>query len=166
MKNKDLYSDLEFRKIVNHILEDETFKKTKDISHHGINRYDHSLRVSYYSYKICKFLKLDYIDSARGGLLHDFFLDNREDNKLTILYNHPKYALETAKKHFVLTEKEEDIIKSHMFPVNIIPPKYLESWIVDMVDNVAGIYEKCMSMNLHLKTAFNFLILVFINSLR
>ena len=46
--------------IVNDILEHKEFIKTKSITHHGLNRYDHSVRVSYYSYKIAKVLHLDY----------------------------------------------------------------------------------------------------------
>jgi len=166
MSNKAFYSDREFVNIISPILEHEEFQKTKNIVHHGINRYDHSVRVAYYSYKICKMLHLNYRDTARGGVLHDFFLDNREDGKITILFNHPKYALETSKEYFILSDREQDIIRSHMFPVNIMPPKYLESWIVDMVDNVAGIYEKCTSTSRQVKAAINFLLLIVINSLR
>ena len=39
-----------------------------------ITRFDHSMKVSYYSYKVAKLLHLDYRQTARGGLLHDFFL--------------------------------------------------------------------------------------------
>ena len=70
--------DREYRQIVYHILVNEEFHKIKSIEHHGVTRYDHSLKVSYYSYKIAKFLHLDYEETARGGLLHDFFLSNEK----------------------------------------------------------------------------------------
>ena len=68
-------NDIQDRKIVNHILNNEEFLKIKKIEHHGISRYEHSMKVSYYSYKIAKALRLDYEQVARGGLLHDFFLN-------------------------------------------------------------------------------------------
>lgn len=33
-----------------------------------------------------------------------------------------------------MNEKIEDIILRHMFPLNIRPPRYLESWIVTLSD--------------------------------
>lgn len=33
-----------------------------------------------------------------------------------------------------LTPIEHDIIKKHMFPLTLVPPKYLESWIVCWID--------------------------------
>ena len=50
-----------------------------------------------------------------------------------------------------------------MFPVTLKPPKYLESWIVDIVDDVAGIYEKYRSSCNELKAATTFLCILFIN---
>lgn len=160
------YQDREYQSIIQPILETKEFHKTKDIIHHGVNRFDHSVRVSYYSYKICKFFKLNYQDTARGGLLHDFFLVNHDKGKLVTLVKHPQYALEKSLEYFDLSDLEQDIIRSHMFPVAPTPPKFLESWIVDMVDNVASVYERCSSMSKQLSTGMNFLLLILINSLR
>ena len=52
-------SDIEYNNIVQNILENEEFNKIKKIEHHGISRFDHSLKVSYYAYRVAKFLKLD-----------------------------------------------------------------------------------------------------------
>ena len=139
--------EIEYNSIVSDILNHKDFIKTKNIIHHSLNRYDHSIRVSYYSYKIAKFLKLDYKQTARAGLLHDFFLiDNKNislKERTITLFNHPKYALVLSLKHFDLTEKEQNIIISHMFPVCPTRiPKYLESWIVDIVDDVISIKEE------------------------
>ena len=65
----------EFLNIVSDILENEEFQKLKNIKHHDTDRFDHSLRVSYYSYLITKALRLNYKATARAGLLHDFFLE-------------------------------------------------------------------------------------------
>ena len=160
------YQDREYQSIIQPILETEDFHKTKDIMHHGVNRFDHSVRVSYYSYKISKLFRLNYQDTARGGLLHDFFLENHEKGNLSTLINHPKDALDNSRKYFDLSDMEEDIIRTHMFPINAKPPKYLESWIVDLVDNVASVYERCSTMSKQLSTGMNFLLLIMINWLR
>ena len=56
-----LSKDIEYTKIVNHIMENEEFLKINNCKHHGITRLEHSLRVSYYSYKIAKFMHSDYV---------------------------------------------------------------------------------------------------------
>ncbi len=144
---KIFINDFEYNSITNDILNNQEFLKTKNIVHHSLNRFDHSVRVSYYSYKIAKFLRLDYESVARGGLLHDFFLvDNKNitlRERAFTLVNHPKYSLNYSLKFFDLNDKEKNIIVSHMFPVCPIRiPKYLESWIVDIVDDVISIKEE------------------------
>lgn len=167
MSNENKYTDKEYINIVSDIIDNEEFNKTKDIMHHGLNRFDHCIRVSYYSYKLCKLLKLDYKDVARAGLLHDFFLVDNSDvdttKRLDVLINHPKYALINAKRHFELNKKEEDIIETHMFPVSPKPPKYMESWIVDIVDNAIAVGEAFFVARKHIGVAVNFLLLVVLN---
>ncbi len=154
----------EFEKIINPILNNNEFLKTKEKRHHGITRLDHLMRVSYYSFLITKILHLNYKETARAALLHDFFLDETSnDSKIGKLRNHPYYALENSLKYYNLTDREQDIIKTHMFPVTFIPPKYLESWIVDLVDDFAGIYEKYKSSCAEFKTAVTFMAIFFIN---
>lgn len=137
-------NDSEYIKIVNDILEYDKFMALEDCKHHGINRLEHSMRVSYYSYLIAKKLKLNYVGTARGGLLHDFFI--AEDlgprkQKLSVVF-HPYNALENASNCFELSELEKDIIINHMFPT--LPhkiPKYMESWLVSLVDKIVATYE-------------------------
>ena len=130
--------------IVSDILEHEKFIKLKECVHHGTTRFDHSFRVSYYSYKITKKLKLNYIETARGGLLHDFFINedlSKTKQKLSMFF-HPYPALKNAEKYFQINELEKDIIINHMFPT--LPhkiPKSIESWIVSMVDKAVATYE-------------------------
>jgi uncharacterized protein len=66
--------DKEYINLVKDILMNEEFKRLKEFYHHNSSIYEHARRVSFLSYKICKYLKLDYRAAARGGLLHDFFL--------------------------------------------------------------------------------------------
>ena len=154
--------DLQYMSIVNNILDNDEFLKIKSIEHHGISRYDHSLKVSYYSYKIAKILHLDYEQTARGGLLHDFFLspeDRTQKDRLKSVFTHPKQAVLMAKSKFELTKKEEDMIRSHMFPINLSVPKYAESWIVSMVDKCVATNEFAIKFRFRLKYAYNLFLL-------
>ena len=137
----------EFNCIVEDILLNDEFNKLKLYSHHGITRHEHCLRVAYYSYLVTKFFHLKYIDTTRAALLHDFFTDEVSEFWALKRYrNHPKYALENSKKYFEINSFQENIILRHMFPVTFIPPKYIESWIVDIVDDVSAVYDKLYSI--------------------
>lgn len=156
-----------FYKIVKDILTNDEFNKLKNITHHGITRYDHSLRVAYYTYIISKRLHLDYEKATKGALLHDFFIDEVSSmNGLSRLRKHPEYAVINAKKYYDLSPMEEDIIKTHMFPVTFTPPKYMESWLVDIIDDVASIYERSYSMKNELVTNAGVLLIMLINYIR
>ena len=161
--------DLQYMSIVNNILDNKEFLKIKEIEHHGISRYDHSLKVSYYSYKIAKFLHLDYEQTAVGGLLHDFFLspeDRTQSDRLKSVFTHPKQAVSMAKNYFNLTTKEEDMIRSHMFPINLSIPKYAESWIVSMVDKCVATNELALKFRFKLKYAYNLFLLFTISIMK
>ena len=165
----DKYDNEEFFKIIKPIINNEEFKKLKNIEHHGVTRYDHSLRVSYYSYKISKILKLDYKQVATGGLLHDFFLSDEDRNskdRFLSTFNHPKRAVLKASEQFDITEMEKDIIRTHMFPINLSVPKYAESWIVSMVDKVVGVYEFSRKFGYKLVYATNLLLIFLLNSVK
>lgn len=160
---KEIYLD-EFNYIVKDILEHDVFCMTKDKIHHGITRYDHLVRVSFYTYIVTKFLRLNYIDATRAALLHDFFLDEVNNiSTIKALRTHPEYALKNAKKYFKINLIQEDIIKTHMFPVTFTPPKYLEGIIVDIIDDIAGIYEKYKSCCSEFKRIINFLFIFIVN---
>lgn len=167
---KKYYEDREYLNKVYDILGNEEFKKMENIVHHGVNRLNHSIRVSYYSYKIAKFFRLDSEKVARAALLHDFFFENNinldKKEKIVTMLNHPKYAAENSKKYFELSELEEDIILTHMFPVALRVPKYFESWMVDLVDDVASIYERSSVISRQLSTATCFLVMILVNNLR
>ena len=151
--------------IVKDIIENEEYLKLKNIKHHGLDRYEHNKRVSYYSYLVCRILHLDYECAARAGVLHDFFLeDNAVINfkeKMKLLESHPKRAFKKSLEHFELSPKEENIILSHMFP--IVPnhlPKYLESWVVDIVDDWVGIGERIFATRKQIARFANILIIL------
>ena len=94
----------EFYEIIKDIHEHDEVLKLKLHYHHNSSIYEHVMDVSYFSYRACKFLKLDYQSAARGGLLHDFFLYDWRNHDVPDLpeekyhgIEHPKIALANAK---------------------------------------------------------------------
>lgn len=143
---KKYEKDMEYINIIKDILDNEDFMNVGKITHHKGKRLNHLLRVSYKSYRITKFLHLDYKSTARAGLLHDFFYEDTNVMKffprVKLLFTHPKQAYENSKKYFEINKLEKNIILSHMFPLGIRLPLHLESWIVNIVDDVSSINER------------------------
>lgn len=165
----NIEKDIEYKEIVNHILSSDEFNKIKKIEHHGVTRFDHSLKVSYYSYKLAKVLKLDSEDVARGGLLHDFFIsseDRTTKDRFISTFIHPKKAAKNANDVFNISEKEQDIIRTHMFPINLAVPRYAESWLVNFVDKVIGLAEFGHKFGYKFAYAVNVYLLFFINNIK
>ncbi len=157
----------EFYSIIDKIVCLDEYQKLKNIAHHGLTRYDHCVRVAYGAYRVSKALKLDYVKVTEAAMLHDFFIDEVKDmGGFKRLQQHPSYALENAKKYFSLTPMQEDVILTHMFPVTITPPKYIESWIVDIIDDVVAIYEKSISTRRDLKPVKAMMFLFVINFIK
>ena len=155
-------NDLQFINIVKEYMNNDNFQRIKEIEHHGITRLEHCIKVSYYSYVVAKILKLDYEQTAIGGLLHDFFISPEDRTKMErfeSVFTHPKLALKTAESEFDLTLKEKDMIRSHMFPINFSVPKYMESWIVSIVDKCVATSEFAVKFRFRVKYAYNLLLL-------
>lgn len=166
---KIVENDIEYSRLVNDILTNEDFCKLKYIEHHATNKYAHSIRISYRAYKIAKLLKLDYISVARAGLLHDFAISKNGrtfKERIVETFTHPKSALEEAKNRFALSDMEENIIVSHMFPFYTALPQYVESWLVDIVDKVIGSYELLQKISNKAMYFANIYILVLFNMVK
>lgn len=150
-------NDKEFESIISEIAENDTVQKMRNFKqHYETSCYDHCLQVSYISYKICKKLNLNYTATARAAMLHDLFLYDwrkREDGRKGLhAFTHPQTALENSMKLFELSEKEQDIIAKHMWPVTPKLPKYPESYIVTLIDKYSAINE---SFKYYQKTIFS-----------
>ena len=71
-----LSKKMEFEIIVEDILNNDKFKSLSRELHHGISRYEHSLRVAKYSYNVATILHMkNYKEITRAALLHDFYDD-------------------------------------------------------------------------------------------
>ena len=133
----------EFDYITKDIVNKDKFQSLIDEPHHGINRYRHVMHVAKLTYRLGKTLKFDYVEATRGALLHDYFndleyLDIKGIKKASV---HPDIALENAKRDHILTNKEENIIVSHMYPYGFVKPNCKESWLVTFADKLVAMYE-------------------------
>lgn len=143
--------DSEYIELVKDLIECEEVQNLQAITqHHFSTRLEHSISVSYTSYRIAKKLNLNCRAIARAGLLHDFFQEDRE--AFAVNYEgqshasyHPHVALENARELTELSELECDIIVKHMWlasPACIHTlPKFKESYIVTMVDKYCATKE-------------------------
>lgn len=141
----DFKPDEEYVDCINDLISHEVTRSMEYYKHHrDVSCLEHSLYVSYLSYIICKKLGLDYRSAARGGLLHDFYLYDwhiGKPYKGLHGFIHPDIALQNAGKYFSLNSIERDIIKKHMWPLTLRPPKYKESFVVLMVDKYCALME-------------------------
>lgn len=138
-----------FTSCVADILGHAEVQNLADYMHHmSVNRLQHVTSVAFLSYLLCRRLGLDYRAAARGALLHDLFHYDRSGGKTVRFHNirHPKTALENARTHFKLTQKEETIIRRHMWPVTLTPPTNREAFIVCMVDKYCAMLEAYYSL--------------------
>lgn len=134
---------MDFASIAEEIINSAKYQSLKDENHHGLSRYDHSLRVAKNTYRLSKKLKLDYISATRGALLHDYFTNEeyRNTKGMKKYSMHPVIALNNAIREYDLNLIEENVIVSHMYPMGKIKPNCKESWLVSGVDKGVAIYE-------------------------
>jgi uncharacterized protein len=142
---------------VDDILLNKDFLKLSDYYQHlGTSRLTHSIHVSYITWKIAGIFKLDKRSAARAGLLHDFclydFHANNYVHKLQLFY-HPKAAARTSREHFILTDKENKAILSHMFPFGPVPTSR-EAWAVTTADKICAAAEFSLGLFAIAKTYF------------
>lgn len=136
-------SDSEFQSIIEDIDLNPNFRELDNELHHGISRYAHSYRVAKGVYKCTKKLKLNYEEATRAALLHDFYFNYQleDKNKKECFVEHPEIACLNAMKYFNLSDMQQNMIKSHMFPTGNIVPKYKESICITLVDKIVALYE-------------------------
>lgn len=141
---------LNLSECVDDILNHDEYKQLASFTHHRpFTTLEHSLRVAQIAYnwsiRLERTLKLDTLAVTRGALLHDFFLYDwhhlRPDGARWHGFRHPRIACDNAERCFQISEKEKDIILSHMWPLTIRRPQSREAFLVMMADKVASIQE-------------------------
>lgn len=143
------YADVmpQFQSVYDVVIGGESLGKMSACRQHkNCNCLEHSIAVAYFSLLIVNRFKIKCSRSSllRGALLHDYHLGNwREDDGSSFKHGfyHAKQALANANAEFALDLIEQDTILRHMFPINPIPPKYVEGVIVCIVDKICAVYE-------------------------
>lgn len=130
---------------------DPNIRKMQKYMQHGeITTYSHCVHVAILGCKIAGLLHIDdeacINDIIIGGLLHDYFLYDWHEGRLRKegihCFSHPKTALINATADFDLTNKQKNIIRSHMFPATLLhPPKSIEAAIICISDKICAITE-------------------------
>lgn len=151
--------------IVEDILLNDEFQKRKLFMHyHNMSVWDHSILVSFNSFIFGRYFNADIRICAIAGLLHDFYsqawlstpvLEHLENGKYTILMKQKKslfkmhgfvHAADAARNYVKFfpeleNKKITNAIKRHMFPLNIIPPRYKEGFIITIIDKWNSVHE-------------------------
>ncbi|HLQ40666.1 MAG TPA: HD domain-containing protein [Tetragenococcus sp.] len=156
---KTWQEDKEYVSYVEDLLKtDEVQKLSQFVQHMHSNRLEHSIDVSYQSYKLAKRMHGNARSCARAGLLHDMFYYDWHTTKFdegSHAYMHPRIACENAGKITELSDMEKDIIIKHMFGATVAPPRYKESYIVTLVDKYCAIKEASLPLTVKVKHWFN-----------
>lgn len=150
-----IYREKEFYNLAEPILRNAEFQRRRTFLHHQDSVYDHSLRVAWVAYKIAKsisrYKKINIRNVVVGALLHDFYLVPWREDKNSIIwkkhgFTHGKTASINSYQFFpsLMNTRIENAIRRHMFPLTIIPPRYIEGWIITTAD-------KCVSLEIFKK---------------
>lgn len=138
----------EFIDLLQEFLVQEQINEMKNYFQHGnTSTYLHCIQVAYHSYCMAKRLPLRYDTRSvvRGAMLHDFYLYDwhiPDPSHRLHGYVHPGFALKNARKYFKLNQIEENIIRTHMWPLTLTKlPKYKESLLVCLVDKFCSLAE-------------------------
>ncbi len=136
----------ELNDLLNPLRRDTRVLQMKKFTQHGvISTYDHCERVATLSYKMDKFfhLRSNVRELTRAAFLHDYYLyDWHTFGDKLHGFHHPARAAICADKDFALSEKEKNIIKSHMWPITFLTfPTSREAVIVCVADKICSAEE-------------------------
>ena len=135
----------EYYNIVEDLMHTDSVRSMQQFRHHYcVTCYEHSVFVSYISFRLARRLGIDYTSAARGALLHDLFLyDSADKDNIDGMqcFFHPQAALINAVKLYELSDKEKNIILSHMWPLALIMPNSKEAVVVNIADKYCAILE-------------------------
>lgn len=140
--------EAEFQAILKDVMLDEKALRMKKFIQHGVvSTYQHCENVARVCYKINKNTgeKADMKILLTSAFLHDYFLYDWHEKKIKNKihgFTHARTARKNAARDFQLNEKEQQIIFSHMWPLNLHRiPASREAWILCMADKYCSSIE-------------------------
>ena len=137
-----------YKKAVKDLLRDPRIRKMQEYSQHETsNSLKHSIHVAKVSFALAErmHVRIDEQVLATGAILHDYYLYDIDESGFSDYKHgtkHPQTALDNAMKEFQLSPKEQNIIRSHMWPLTLFHvPKSKEAWIVSLADKYCATKE-------------------------
>jgi len=95
-----------FLESLGNLAADQSVRQMAAINHHNDSTLAHSITVAHVSFHLARLFRLDAISTARGALLHDFFLyDWQHCPHPRHRTKHPGTALGNAMQRFTLNPK-------------------------------------------------------------
>ena len=148
--NLDIKHLTEIEEAASDVLFSSSYQKLKIYMQHGdVSVYEHSIMVAcrclYYADKSKD--KIDRKLLIKSALLHDYFCydwhtDKDKSGGKKHAWRHPAIAADNAIKDYGLTDKEENAIRSHMWPLGKKSlPRSKEAWILLIADKDSAFKE-------------------------
>ena len=142
-----LARDRYFNDFFRYISNSGQFSKTRQFIQHGdTSVYSHCVAVAYvslwFSYRL--HISVSKQSLLMGAFLHDYFLYDWHENDPSHRlhgFTHPKRALINATADWNLSDRTQNIILRHMFPLTPVPPACREAWLVCLADKVCALAE-------------------------
>jgi len=138
----------EFAELIKDYLEYDVIKQMDEHIHHGTTTtLQHCKNVAWICYLLNKKLNLNANEKelVEVAMLHDLFLYDWHDGdpaRRIHGFVHADIACNNAIKHFGIPEKQQEAIRSHMWPLNITKiPKSREAVILCIVDKYCALIE-------------------------
>ncbi len=118
------------------------------IQHGKTTTFEHAEAVAEAVYRMARRWRgMDIEALTRAAFLHDFYLydwhiPNPVHPHRLHGYHHADRALENAVREFGISRHEQDMIYSHMWPLNFTRfPKTSEAWVLTLCDKMCSLRE-------------------------
>jgi uncharacterized protein len=138
----------QFVELIKNYYKSDVVKQMNEYIQHGsTTTLEHCENVAWVSYLINEKLHLnaDEKELIEAAMLHDLYLYDWHDgdpSRKRHGFDHPDIACNNAVKHFGIPEKEQEAIRSHMWPLNITKiPKSREALIICLADKYCALIE-------------------------